>query len=400
MHSRHLFFRMGLINLAIVALLGVALRYKILFELPFIDYRNLLSAHSHFAFVGWVSLMVLTLLVHHLLPSEHAVRKKFRILLFAVNLCGYGMLASFPFQGYGAISIFFSSAFIVVTYVFAFAYLPAIKVLHRNVRLLATCALVSLLLSAAGPILLGYIKATGSTNSVLYRDAIYSFLHLQYNGFFSLALCAHFLHRMGGHRAPRFARIFSISLCASVVPTLFLSLFWHNQVLLYYIAALGVLFLVIALFSFLRIWRQPGSLLGFRQPLARRLIRLSFLCFCLKLLLQSCTLVPRLANAVYGDRPVIIGFLHLVFLGFVSLYLLAVLVEEGYFTRAHGMPAYPVYIFVSAVFTNEALLMLQGLGILLGTYSRIFNWGLLVAAILLFTGAGTMAAFALRRKLR
>ena len=47
--------RICLLNLFLVALLGVVLRYKIAFSLPFIDQRNLLHAHSHFAFAGWIS---------------------------------------------------------------------------------------------------------------------------------------------------------------------------------------------------------------------------------------------------------------------------------------------------------------------------------------------------------
>lgn len=45
----------GLFNLAIVAFYGVTMRYKIAFDFPFFDQKNLLHAHSHFAFSGWIS---------------------------------------------------------------------------------------------------------------------------------------------------------------------------------------------------------------------------------------------------------------------------------------------------------------------------------------------------------
>ena len=47
------------VNLAIVALLGVIMRYKILYPLPFVDQKKFLHAHSHFAFSGWVTLALI-----------------------------------------------------------------------------------------------------------------------------------------------------------------------------------------------------------------------------------------------------------------------------------------------------------------------------------------------------
>jgi len=52
-----------LINLCIVAFLGLLLRSKIVFAMPFLDYRYVLSAHSHFAFGGWVGLSLISLLI-------------------------------------------------------------------------------------------------------------------------------------------------------------------------------------------------------------------------------------------------------------------------------------------------------------------------------------------------
>ena len=51
-----------LINLSIVAILGFTLRSKILFNIPFLDFKHVLHAHSHFAFGGWVSLALFVLL--------------------------------------------------------------------------------------------------------------------------------------------------------------------------------------------------------------------------------------------------------------------------------------------------------------------------------------------------
>ncbi|RYD90202.1 MAG: hypothetical protein EOP50_16340 [Sphingobacteriales bacterium] len=117
MHRKHLFFRLGLINLALVALLGFTMRLKILFEIPFLDYRNLLNAHSHFAFCGWVGFMLLTLSVHYLLPPQQ--RDRFKWLLLAVDATAIGMLLTFPWLGYAGASLIFSSAYVILTFIFA-----------------------------------------------------------------------------------------------------------------------------------------------------------------------------------------------------------------------------------------------------------------------------------------
>ncbi len=42
------------------------MRYKIGFEFPFFNQKNLQHSHSHFAFAGWVSHTLMTLMVYYL----------------------------------------------------------------------------------------------------------------------------------------------------------------------------------------------------------------------------------------------------------------------------------------------------------------------------------------------
>jgi hypothetical protein len=112
--------RIAFINLVIVALLGVIMRYKIAYYLPYIDQNNFLQAHSHFAFSGWVTqvLMVLMLaFLYNYVPADSL--KKYRWLLTANLACAYGMLASFIWEGYGIISTLFSIFSIFVSYIFS-----------------------------------------------------------------------------------------------------------------------------------------------------------------------------------------------------------------------------------------------------------------------------------------
>ena len=98
------------------------------------------------------------------------------------------------------------------------------------------------------------------------------------------------------------------------------------------------------------------------------------------------TIFPGLGNAVFGFRPIIIGFLHLVFLGFVTIYIFSHLLESG-FMSADRVSRFSIIYFTSAIIINEAILMVDGIGLLFNATNPIYGWLLWIASILLFTGA-------------
>lgn len=389
--KRNFWISLSLINLCLVAFLGFCLRSKILFPIRFIDYRNFLSAHSHFAFAGWAGLALVTLLIYDVLSENRSRKKFYGWVLAALEISSLGMAFTFPFFGYNGFSIFFSTLYIVAAVAFAPVYIKDLlkEQLHKTVKLLATSAVISLILSFAGTLGLVYILLSRSGNSILYRDSIYTFLHFQYNGFFTLslfALATNYLIKKG-LLPSRETVLFSLFLCCSIIPALFLSLLWHNSIFVYVMAVAGCVFIIICLFYFFGFarWLQPERL--FSSAVARTFWLFSIFSFGLKMLLNAGTIIPQLGNAVYGDRPVIIGFLHLVFLGFLTFYLLAQLIEDGYFTRHDKTITYPFYVFSFGIIANEVLLMTQGLGVLFKTNSDIYKWLLWGAAILLLIGA-------------
>src|SRR5215831_12640306 len=229
MKKRDFWITLSLVNLCIVALLGMTLRTKFLFPIQCIDYKNFLSAHSHFAFGGWITLAFMILFIDNLLSDDQKQRKVYQWLLWGIEITSVGMLLTFPFQGYGLFSIIFSTAFIFSTYAFSWVFIKDIRQAKkdRSVGLLSALALVSLVISSVGPFTLAYIMATKTGNAFLYRDAIYTYLHFQYNGFFTLSVFALFFNRVltSANDAMR-KRIwrFALFLCLSVVPALFLSL--------------------------------------------------------------------------------------------------------------------------------------------------------------------------------
>jgi hypothetical protein len=392
---RSFWLTLALINLSIVAFLGFILRSKILFPLDFIDFRSTLSAHSHFAFAGWAGLSLLTLLIYDILPDTSNKKKIYQWVLSIIEISSLGMALLFPFFGYTGITIFFSTLYVVAVVVFVPVFTKDVlqNVSDKNVKLLSTSALVALVLSFLGTIGLSYIILTRSGGSLLYRDSIYTFLHFQYNGFFTLAAFALFLNYILGKGAvpDKNEKWFSIFLCLSIVPTLFLSLLWHNKDLFYFIGALGCLMILMSLFYFFRFLKTLRYKNYFLPGIARSFLIFAIISFLLKMLLQVGTIFPQLGNAVYGDRPIIIGFLHLVFLGFLSFFILSTLIRNEFFTRENRIISLPLVIFAIGVLGNEFFLMLQGFGILLKTNHVIYNWLLWATSFVLFSGAFSIA---------
>lgn len=395
MKSKAFWIGLSLLNLSLVALFGLLMRSKMIFSIPFLNYRNLLSAHSHFAFGGWVGLALITLLVYDVLPKEAGQKKVYQSILWGVQISSLGMGLCFPFWGYNFASVSFSTLYILVSYYFAWVFFADVKKagLQPVVRWLSLGAVGSLVLSSIGPFGLSYILLTKSGNSLLYRDSIYTFLHLQYNGFFTLGVFAVFFSNWvrRGLPLPAAAKRFAQFLLLSVLPSLFVALLWHNLVIFYVLAALGCLFIVISVGYFIPVFLQSMRNRFFQQPLARVIWMASFISFALKMVLITGTLYPPLRNAVYGARPVIIGFLHLVFLAFVSFFMLSTCIEEGHFNRKKKTIGYPVLIFGLGVVINESVLMIQGLEMLFKNNSMLYNWLLWGGAILLFAGATLMA---------
>ena len=394
--KRSFWLTLALVNLCIVAFLGFSLRSKILFPLPCLDYSGLLSAHSHFAFAGWVGLSLITLFVYDVLPGTLSSNRMYQLVLAGIEISGLGMALGFPFYGYNSFTIAFSTVYILAIAVFVPLFVRDVfnSSIDRSVKLLSVAAVTSLLLSFLGTVGLMYIIVTRSGGSLLYRDSIYVFLHFQYNGFFTLsvfALIFNYLVKKGPFQN-RNSWLFSVFLSSSIIPALFLALLWHNKTSFYLLGVLGCVLILVTLAYLILLLKTITLKEVFATRISRIFLLFSLVSFVLKMLLQVGTIFPQLGNAVYGDRPVIIGFLHLVFLGFITFFLLALFIENGYFSRPGKQVVRPFIIFSIGIFANEILLMLQGLGILLNTNSDIYKWLLWGAAIILFTGALLIAA--------
>lgn len=383
--------RISFLNLLLVSLAGVILRYKIAFSLPFVDQKFLLHGHSHFAFAGWVTHTLMVLLIHHLNQSGNSdYFRKYRIYLIANLITAYGMLISFPLQGYGPVAILFSTLSIFAGYFFAIAYWKDLSQTASQpiTRILFKSALVCNTLSSIGPFYLAYMMATRTFDQTYYLSSIYFYLHFQYNGWFMMVILglvfARIDHIMDIRPVLKKIGWLFILTC---LPTYLLSVLWLPiPSCIYWLVVVAAFAQLYALGSGIRIFYIYRKLIHPCFPLpGRTLLLLSAVAFTCKILLQLGSTIPSLSHLSYGFRPIIIGYLHLVLLGFVSLFLI------GYLLTVKLVNNQPVLltgikIFTTGIILNETLLMIQGVAALSYHSVSFINEWLLFAAIIMFSG--------------
>ena len=380
-----------LFNLLIVAFLGGTLRYKIAFYLPFVDQQNLLHGHSHFAFAGWITQALMILLVGYL--SENSLKNyfpKYRWLLYFNAITAYGMLISFPIQGYGAVSIFFSTLSVFASYFFAFIFwkdlnrFPVQPVSHTWFKL----ALIGNVISSAGPFSLAYMMASHHMQQNWYLASIYFYLHFQYNIWFFFACMGLLSYRLCamGISEVMLKKIFRCFALAAL-PTYFLSvLWWHIAPWLYIVVVLAAVLQLAGLLQLIFVFKRNAMLIRNQiLSFSRTLFIFSGVALSIKLLLQTASVIPAISRMAFGFRPIVIGYLHLILLGIITIFILTYSFAFRLIQINKGTQR-GIIFFVTATVFNEVLLMIQGISDLF--FSRVpgIQYWLFAAACMLMGG--------------
>jgi hypothetical protein len=383
--------KISLINLSIVAFLGVMLRYKIAFSFPYIDQKNLLHGHSHFAFSGWVSQAIMTLLLYYLFKrGQESFLKRYSWILFSNLIASYGMLISFAIQGYGFYSILFSVITIFVSYIFTVFFwndLNKLK-LNQNSHLWFKASLLFNVISSLGPFSLAYMMANHLIDQKTYLVSVYYFLHFQYNGWFLFACMGLFISKMDEiiDEERKMKYIFWI-FALSCVPSFFLSALWlpiHQGI--YLLVVISAIMQLLAWIWFIKLLFNNISILKEKMSNpAKWLMSLAAIAMSIKLILQIGSTYPPLSQLTFGFRPIVIGYLHLIFLGIISLFLLGYIISEKLLARNRTV-IIGILIFVSGVFINETLLMIQGVSAIYTESVSHINIFLFIAAIIMLIG--------------
>jgi hypothetical protein len=395
-----LWIRIALFNLLIVAVLGTLMRYKIGFSFPFLDQKHLQHAHSHFAFIGWLTHLLFVLMTDTLLRDRPLLNlRKYRSLIVANLFSAYGMLISFAIQGYGLISIALLCLSIAVAWIFAFVFFSDLKgVNDRPYKMWFTAALWFNIISSIGTFSLGYMMATHNFDQKIHLASLYYYLHFQYNGFFMFAclgLLVSHVHKV----LPSYKHDPSVfwMFFLSCIPAYFLSILWSwIPVWLYVIMALSALVQVVAWIKFMVGLRRAYKVAEVFSRLGYYLLLIVGAALTVKLLLQLGSVIPALSKLAFGFRPVVIAYLHLILLAIISVFLLAYLQVFG-FLRTSRAAKTAIVVFVIGVYLNELVLGIQGVASFSYTMVPFVNEVLFCIALLILTAVVWLFLTQLRR---
>ena len=400
-----LWLKTSIINLLLVAILGLLMRYKIGFEFPFLDQKHLQHSHSHFAFSGWIShtLMVLMIgfLEYKIKKTEIQFIKKYNLLLITNLICSYGMLISFIIQGYGAISILFSTSSIVIACVFTFFYFKDLKLIsHEDLsKNWFKASLFFNVISSLGTFALAYMMVSKNIQQNEYLSSIYFYLHFQYNGWFFFACMGLLISFLQLKKAENlfFNKTFWLFF-VSCIPAYFLSTLWLKlPIWIYVLTLLSAIIQAFTWFKFLSILIKLKNNFLEKYPLVLRYI-LFFVgvALSLKFILQLGSTIPALSQLAFGFRPIVIAYLHLVLLAIISLFLLFYIYVNQLITFNKKVKN-GIIIFTIGVLLNEIILAIQGIASFSYTLIPFVNEMLFGAAIILVSGIGIIVFYSLKK---
>lgn len=350
-----------LINFLIAALLGLLLRFVFVFPVG-INFRNLTHAHSHVAMLGWVYLMLYSFIVHYFIP-QHS--KTYSRLFWVTQIAVVGMMLSFPFQGYAAISISFSTLHIFCSYYFFRLVWKDQAENDLPERLLLKASLIFMLLSTIGIWCLGPAVATMGNQSAFFNIAIQFFLHFQFNGWFLFAVLALFFKILSSFDIKidlkKFKWFFRLLIFATGL-TMALPVSWYvfHPVLLW-VNGFGILFqLTSAVFFILLLKPLWPTFWPQMSGLAKLMLGFALICFAIKIGMQTTSLFPEIAQVSAQIRNFVIGFIHLLMLGVISGFLFAFLLQSRFVDLNSKLLKWGIGCFLAGFLATELLLFIQG----------------------------------------
>lgn len=349
----------------VVGLLGIIMRYAFVGNFPeWLDYRNVTHAHSHIAMLGWVY-GGLYLLITKLYNLDHI---KYSRLFWLTMLLTIGMLVSFPMEGYGFFSIVLNSLHILLSYVFIyFIYCDVFKNRESPPTLdllFLKTALFFLFLSTLGTWALGILMNTSLKGTAVYFATIQFYLHFQFNGWFIFTLLA-LLFRFSLIKNIALDKVlirkFYWGLLISCFFTYALAVTWSTpDSIIFWTNSVGVVIQLIALWYFIS-WLK-NSWNHFRPhlaPIVWTLWSIALACLSTKIIMQGLVAIPFLAMVSYTIKNFVIGFIHLLNLGFVSSFILG----SFYIFYNPEKTNYKmgITLFMIGFIGSECLLFIQGI---------------------------------------
>jgi len=356
-------------------------------------YTNILHAHSHVAFQGWVYLSFFYIITTTFISSQDIIKNRYKLQFLLTALVITGILISFIYQSYGFYSILFSTLFQLMSYWFVARFFIDIKknaTVNQqsiSVKFIKT-GLIFYLISTLGPWAIAIISAKGLAGSEAYQSAIYFFLHFQFNGYFAfgaLSLLIHFIEKMGVTTNTKNFTIFFYLFALSIIPAYFLSLIGMSfRSVILPIAYIASFIQLIALFFFvLAAFKQVKTIYKQNTLLNNSLVIIFIISFLFKSMLQSFSVLDVLETIAFTNRYIIMAFIHLTLIGFISFSLLAHF-KQLQIIKQSAISSTGLWLIIVGFIGSEFFLCINGLGFQFMISSTL----ILIFSILMLLGIG------------
>ncbi len=362
----------ALTYLVIIALIGTYMRLNFVLPLNAFNYEFILHSHSHVAILGWVYSSLFIALISSYLGYNSFKDKKYAIIFWLTQFSIIGMLFAFPVQGYAVVSISFSTLHILLSYVFIIFFIKdnkrnlANKFIHSSSLPFIYASLLFLFISSFGPWSLGFLASQKMIGSDIYRDAIYFYLHFQYNGWFTFAILGLITWLLEKAPIQFNKKIFRVSfwlLFISVFPAYLLSLSY--DVLPNYLTniafAFGIIQLIGIVIYFIEILPNVIHLTIEKNYPIRLLLYFSLASLLLKYIFQAASGLNKTNYIIFINRDIVIGYIHLVMLGFITCSLLFWFASQNFLNLKNVLEKSGVILFLVALLVTELLLFSQTL---------------------------------------
>lgn len=367
--------RLRLIHIALfffflTALSGVWMRLNIFnHATAWLPYENILHGHSHMAVLGWTFFGVFIIFLALLKEQSSKFVSWLTILLLIVTFL---MFIAFLMQGYALYSIIFSVLHIFLEYAVAYFIISRIRKndeIPKSSRLFMYGAVIMLIISSIGPFALGGIASQGLRESPIFEMAIYFYLHFQYNGWLFLILVGMFLLILHRRKVNYSEKMMTYSFWLyffALFPAFLLSILWYGFGKLGFIfAGMGALGQLTAVVLFIVTIIKANNQL--RQAVSK-LVYLHIygvlVLLSLKSLMELGLLHSSFGELIYETRSVVVAYLHLTLLGFISLFILTLFYLTNWLKSTARLVQIGLAIFVLGFLVNELTLF----------FSALFTW--------------------------
>ena len=344
----------SLVNFFIVSLLGLIMRYKIAFDFPYFDQKFLQHAHSHFAFIAWISQSLYLLLIYYLHKTESNINyKKYNNILFINTIASYCMMIAFMFKGYHFSSILFTNLLVLLSIVFSVFFFNDTKKNkdNKHINRWFYAAFLFNIISNIGTFSLAYMMITHQFNQKIQLASIYFYLHFQYNAWFLLTCIGLFLFHFKDQLSIKIQNWMFYIFTFCTIPNYFLSILFYKLP--------PALFVTVIITSISQLLIFIIAAKQFKNKNQNKYFSLMFKliisAFIFKLILQVGSTIPYISHLAYSLRSIVIAYLHLALLVIISGFIIFLFYD-------FILKCYTKYVYVlfALILINEFLLGLQG----------------------------------------